>query len=159
MKPSCLFLGLVIVLAAVPAVARDYTVGSIRINHPWTRATPKGATIAAGYMTIVNAGAAPDRLIGGSSPVAGGLQVHSMVMDNGVMKMRPVEGGLEVKPGETVELKPGAFHIMLMDLKRPLEKGQLIKGTLEFEKAGKVEIEYTVEGIGASSPSAGGHQH
>ena len=75
------------------------------------------------------------------------------------MIMRPVEGGLEIKPGESVELKPGSFHVMFMGLKQPLEKGQQVKGTLEFEKAGKVDVEYTVEAIGATPAAKGGHQH
>jgi periplasmic copper chaperone A len=83
--------------------------------------------------------------------------VHNMVMEQGVAKMRPVEGGLEIKPGETVELKPGSLHVMLMGLKQPLEKGQKVKGTLEFEKAGKVEIEYAVEALGVSAPAKHGH--
>ena len=82
-----------------------------------------------------------------------------MAMDNGVMIMRPVEGGLEIKPGESVELKPGSYHVMFMGLKQPLEKGQSVKGTLEFEKAGKVDVEYTVEAIGATPAAKGGHQH
>ncbi len=159
MKSSSLFLSLAITLAAVPAAAHDYTVGSIKIAHPWMRATPKGAAVAAGYMIITNKGAAPERLVGGTSPVAGRFEIHRMAMEGGVMKMRPVEGGLEIKPGEKVELKPGSFHIMLMDLKQPLEKGQRIKGTLEFEKAGKVDIEYSVDAIGASGPGGGGHSH
>jgi len=73
------------------------------------------------------------------------------------MKMRPVERGLEIKPGQTIEFKPGSFHVMLVGLKQPLEKGQHIKATLEFEKAGKIEIEYAVEAIGASGAPAGGH--
>jgi copper(I)-binding protein len=77
----------------------------------------------------------------------------------GVAKMRPVEGGLEIKPGETVEFKPGSFHVMLMALKQPLQKGEKVKGTLEFEKAGKVDIEYAVEALGATAPTAGEHQH
>ena len=141
------------------ASAEDFTVGSIQVANPWTRATPKGSTIAGGYMTITNKGAAPDRLVAGSAAPAGRFEVHHMAMENGVMKMRPVEGGLEIKPGETVELKPGSFHIMLMGLKQPLEKGQRIKGTLTFEKAGKVDIEYAVEAIGATPPAHGGHQH
>jgi copper(I)-binding protein len=142
------------------AAAADFTVGSIQIGNPWTRATPKGADVAGAYMTLSNKGAAPDRLIGGTSPVAGRFEVHRMTVEDGVMKMRPVDGGLEVKPGETVELKPGSFHIMLMGLKQPLEKGQKVKGTLVFEKAGKVEIEYAVEALGASSPAGGrGHGH
>src|SRR5215510_14787226 len=141
------------------ASAEDYNIGTIEIGNPWTRATPKGATVAGAYMTLSNKGSAPDRLVSGSAAVAGQFEVHSMVMEQGVAKMRPVEGGLEIKPGETVELKPGAMHVMLMGLKQPLEKGQKVKGTLEFEKAGKVDIEYAVEALGATSPAAGGHRH
>jgi periplasmic copper chaperone A len=150
-------------IGASNAIAEDYTAGTIAIGNPWTRATPKGATVAGAYMTISNKGAAPDRLVGGSAGVAGKFEVHSMVMEQGVAKMRPVEGGLEIKPGETVELKPGSFHVMLTGLKQPLEKGQKVKGTLEFEKAGKVEIEYAVEAVGAPAPASsskpGMHQH
>jgi periplasmic copper chaperone A len=77
-----------------------------------------------------------------------------MTMDKGVMTMRPVEGGLEIKPGQTVELKPESFHVMLFGLKEPLAKGQHVKATLEFAKAGKVDIEYVVESIGAQGPAA-----
>jgi copper(I)-binding protein len=146
------------VLHGGEAAAADFSVGSIQIGNPWTRVTPKGADIAGAYMTLSNKGTAPDRLIGGSSPVAGRFEVHHMTVEDGVMKMRPVDGGLEVKPGATVELKPGSFHIMLTGLKQPLEKGQKVKGTLVFEKAGTVEIEYAVEALGASAP-AGGHGH
>jgi copper(I)-binding protein len=155
----------VFVLAAVlsistgGAIAEDYSTGTMQISRPWTRVTPKGATVAGGYMTITNKGSAPDRLLGGSSAVAGRFEIHSMVTEQGVAKMRPVEGGLEIKPGETVELKPGSFHVMLMGLKQPLERGQKVKGTLEFEKAGKVDIEYAVEPIGATTPGSGGHGH
>jgi copper(I)-binding protein len=155
---------LAVLAAAVVAVlhgreagAADFSIGSIQIGNPWTRATPKGAEVAGAYMTLSNKGTAPDRLIGGSSPVAGRFELHLMTVEDGVMKMRPVDGGLEVKPGETVELKPGSFHVMLMGLRQPLEKGQKVKGTLVFEKAGTVEIEYAVEALGASSPAPGGH--
>jgi periplasmic copper chaperone A len=147
-------------LSAGNAIAENYGGGSIEIANPWTRATPKGATVAGAYMTINNKGGAPDRLVGGSAAVAGRFEVHRMVMEQGVSKMRPVEGGLEIKPGETVELKPGSFHVMLTGLKQPLEKGQKVKGTLQFEKAGKIDIEYMVEDVGATAPAAGGHhQH
>jgi copper(I)-binding protein len=151
--------GLAFALAAVPAMAGDYTVGAIEIAQPWTRATPKGAKVAGGYMTIRNKGAASDRLIGGSVDVAGRFEFHRMSMEGGVMKMRPVDGGLEIKPGESVELKPGSLHVMMMDLKQPLEKGQRVKGTLQFEKAGKVDIEFAVEALGAQAPAGehGGH--
>jgi copper(I)-binding protein len=141
------------------AIAEDFRIGTIQVGSPWTRATPKGSAVAGGYMTISNKGTAPDRLVGGSFAAGSRFEVHSMVMEQGVAKMRPVEGGLEIKPGETVELKPGSFHIMLMGLKQPLEKGQKVKGTLEFEKAGKVDIEYAVEALGAASPAPSAHGH
>jgi copper(I)-binding protein len=139
------------------ARAEDYKVGTIEIGNPWARATPKGATVAGAYMKISNKGSAPDRLVGGSTAVADRFEVHSVAMEQGVAKMRPVEGGLEIKPGETVELKPGSFHVMLVGLKQPLAKGQKVKATLEFEKAGKVDVEYAVETLGASAPAMDMH--
>ena len=141
------------------AAAQDYSVGSIQIAKPWTRATPKGSSVAGAYMSISNKGAAADRLVGGSTDVAARFEVHRMNVENGVMTMRPVDGGLEIKPGETVELKPGSFHVMLIGLKKPLEKGQRVKATLEFANAGKVDVEYAVEAIGAPGPMPGGMQH
>ena len=116
-------------LAAATAHARDYKVGSLDIVDPWSRATPKGATVGAGYMKITNAGATPDRLISGTADVAPTFEVHEMTMDNGVAKMRPVKGGLEIKPGETVELKPGSFHVMFVGLKKPLDRGRAHQGS------------------------------
>jgi len=136
------------------AHAYDYKVGAIEIDHPWSRAVPKGATVAAGYITIRNTGAEPDRLVSGSTPVAGKFIVHEMSMDKGVMKMRPVQGGLEIKPGETVELKPQSSHIMIMGLKQLIEKGKPFKGSLVFEKAGAVEVDFSVEGLGATPAAA-----
>jgi copper(I)-binding protein len=159
MTRTAIVLAAALSIWAGDALAAEYSVGPIAVGNPWTRATPKGATVAGGYMTISNKGSAPDRLVGGSAAVAARFEVHSMAMEQGVAKMRPVQGGLEIKPGETVELKPGSLHAMLMGLKQPLAKGQKVKGTLEFEKAGKVEIEYAVEAVGATSPAAGGHQH
>jgi periplasmic copper chaperone A len=150
-------LALSLATGASDALAEDYSIGTLQIGNPWTRATPKGSTVAGGYMKITNKGSAPDRSVGGSAAVAGRFEVHSMVMEQGVTKMRPVSGGLEIKPGETVDLKPGSMHVMLMGLKQPLEKGQKVKGTLEFEKAGKVEIEYAVEALGVSAPAKHGH--
>ena len=159
MTRTAFFLAIALAVCAGDAIAGDYSVGTIQIGNPWTRATPKGASVAGGYMTISNKGSAPDRLVGGSAAVAAQFQVHNMTMEQGVARMRPMGAGLEIKPGETVELKPGSFHVMLMGLKQPLEKGQKIKGTLEFEKAGKVEIEYTVEALGTTAPASGGHHH
>ncbi|NWG24629.1 MAG: copper chaperone PCu(A)C [Pseudorhodoplanes sp.] len=143
---------------ASAAFAHDYKVGSIDINHPWTRATPKGASVAGGYLSITNKGTSQDRLVGGSLHGAGRLEIHEMKMEGGIMKMRPLPDGILIKPGETVELKPGGYHVMFMDLKGPIEQGKPIKGTLIFEKAGKVDIEYTVEAVGATpKPDHKGH--
>jgi periplasmic copper chaperone A len=141
-----------LVLAAATAHARDYKAGSVEITDPWSRATPKGATVAAGYMKITNTGTTSDRLITGSSDVAPTFEVHEMTMDNGVAKMRPLSDGLEIKPGETVELKPGSFHVMFVGLKKPLASGDHIKGTVVFEKAGTISVEYDVLQMGAPMP-------
>lgn len=138
----------VLALGLGPAVANDYDLGSLHVARPWVRETPKGAGVGGGYMKITNKGTAPDRLIGGSSPAAARVEIHIMSMEGGVMRMRPLAAGLEIKPGATVELKPGGVHVMMMGLKKPFRKGERVKATLEFEKAGKIEVEFTVEGMG-----------
>jgi periplasmic copper chaperone A len=137
-----------------PTLAADYDVGSIHITQPWSRATPKGATTGAGYMTITNKGTTADKVSCVSDDASTQCEIHSMTMEGGVMKMRPVEGGLEIKPGETVTLAPSGFHIMFRQLKHPLEQGKTVKATLKFEKAGTVDVEYPVTAIGASAPGA-----
>jgi len=145
-------------LAATAACAADYDVGAIHISQPWARATPKGASTAGAYMTVTNNGKTPDRVNCVSSDASAECQIHSMTMDNGVMVMRPVEGGLEIKPGETVTLKPGGFHMMLLNLKHPLEQGNSMKATLKFDNAGTVQVDYPIAAIGAAAPGvpAGG---
>jgi len=145
-------------LTAAPAAAADYDVGSMHISTPWARATPKGAATGAGYLTITNKGAAPDTVSCVSDDASVQCQIHSMTMEGGVMKMRPAEGGLEIKPGETVTLQPGGYHIMFVNLKHPLEPGQSVKATLKFEHAGTVDVEYPIVAIGAPAPgvAAGG---
>lgn len=140
------------------ALAHDYTAGTLKIDHPWTRATPAGAKVAGGYLAVTNTGASADRLVGGSSEIAGKVEIHEMAMSNGVMTMRGLPDGLELKPGAKTELKPGSYHIMFMDLKRQLKEGETIKGTLTFEKAGQVPVEFKVESVGARAP-AEGHKH
>ena len=137
--------------AAMPAQAKDATVRSLKITAPWARATPKGASVGGGYMKITNTGTAPDRLVGGSTDISARFEVHEMKMENGVMKMRPVAGGIEIKPGQTVELNPGGYHVMFVALNKQLMQGGHFKATLEFAKAGKVDVDFTVEGIGAQS--------
>lgn len=151
---------LVLALAVIaPAVAEDYKAGPIRIEGPWLRATPAGAEVAGGYMKLENTGKEADRLVGGSASVADKLEVHEMKMEGSVMKMRELPNGLELKPGQSVELKPGSHHLMLAGLKRQLKEGETVKGALTFEKAGTVEVEYTVRGMGSKGPGGGGRPH
>jgi copper(I)-binding protein len=123
----------------------------IVIAQPWSRATPAGAKIAVGYMVITNNGTEADRLVGGSSG-AGAVEVHEMAMKNGVMTMRPVSGGLQIEPGKSVTLAPGGNHLMFTDVKAPLKQGDKLKATLEFAKAGQVDVTFDVQSIGAQSP-------
>jgi len=144
--------------SAMPAQAEDVTVGGMKISVPWARATPKGASVGGGYMTITNTGTAPDHLIGGSADIARGFEVHEMTMDGGVMKMRPVAGGIEIKPGQTITLDPSGYHVMLVGLKGQLKQGDHFKATLQFAKAGKVDVDFSIESIGAKT-GGGGHDH
>lgn len=137
------------VLAAGGALANDYDLKSLHISRPFTRATPPGGQVAGAFMSIENRGKDADRLVGVSSPVAGLAQVHEMAMAGGLMQMRAVQG-IELKPGATVQLRPGGYHIMLEALKQPLKQGDQIPLTLTFEKAGPIEIKVTVEAMGAS---------
>ncbi len=141
------------------ALAHEFKAGALTLNHPWTRATAKGAEMGGGFVTIVNAGKEADRLIGGSFALAGRTEVHEMTMDGDVMKMRQLEGGLAIPAGSTVELKPGSYHLMFMKLTAPLEAGTKVKGSLVFEKAGEVPVEFSVEAISAKAKGskAGGH--
>jgi periplasmic copper chaperone A len=151
-------IGAAFLLVGGIAAAQTYSAGGLEIGGPWARATPKGATVGAGYLTITNKGTETDRLIGGSAAPASRFEVHTTVMENGVARMRQVTG-LEIKPGETVELKPGGMHVMFMGLKQPLTNGQTVKGTLVFEKAGTVAIEFAVQAVGAPAGGQGGHKH
>jgi copper(I)-binding protein len=156
LRPFLAAAALAVGLVATPALAHDYTLGALKIHHPWARATPKGAQVAGGYMSITNTGTTPDRLVGGSTDVATGFSVHEMSMANGVMKMRELPNGLEIKPGETVVLKPNGYHIMLTGLKEPLKQGEHVDATLKFQKAGDVKVFFLVAGIGSMNGESGG---
>ena len=143
-------------LAAVCAgsvSAQEIKAGGLVLGHAWARATPGGAEVGGGYLTIENKGTAPDKLLGGSSPAAAEIEVHEMAMKNEVMTMRPVSGGLSIPPGQTITFAPGGYHIMMMGLKAPLKQGDRVPMTLQFEKAGKVDVTFDVQSIGATQPS------
>ena len=130
----------------------------VQVEKPWARATPPGATVGGGYMTIRNAGAA-DKLVAASSPAAAKVELHVHINDNGVMKMREVAGGYDIPARGSFELKPGGAHLMFMNLKAPLKEGDKVPVTLKFEKAGEVKTEFQVGGLGGSSAPAMQHKH
>lgn len=141
------------------ALAMDpVTAGDLRIENPWTRATPPQARVGGGYLTIVNTGSEPDRLLGGTAEIAEAVEVHEMKMEGGVMKMRPLTEGLEIPAGATVKLEPGGFHLMLAKLGGAIVEGESVPVTLRFERAGTVELEFAVAPLGAREmPGHGGH--
>jgi hypothetical protein len=138
------------VQSAMSGVA-TFKLGDLTVTSPWTRATPGGAKIAGGYLKITNNGASADRFVGAKSDVTDHVEIHEMSMSDGVMKMRPLPNGLEIKPGATVELKSGGYHLMFMDLKQPLKQGDTVRATLQFETAGPLEVSFNVRGLGETS--------
>lgn len=127
--------------------AHEYTHGDLLIDHPYTRTTPPSAPVAGGFMKITNNGKESDTIIGGSVDFSEAFEIHEMPMIDGVMHMRQLEGGLEIPPGETVELKPGGFHVMFIKLKEQMIEGDKHKATLTFKNAGDVEVEFVVKDI------------
>jgi copper(I)-binding protein len=144
-------------LFTAPTRADEVKAGDLVITQAWSRATPNGAKIAGGYLTIENKGTAPDRLVGGSGDIAGKVEVHEMATKDGVMTMRPLDKGLTIEPGKSVKLAPGGYHLMMFDLKGQLKQGDKVPVTLEFEKAGKVKLSLDVQGVGAQAPAGGDH--
>ena len=150
MRRSIALAMLVAALASGTALADEYRAKTLRISNAFARATPPGAKVAGAFMSIENQGKETDRLVSASSPVAGLVEIHEMAMDGGLMKMRAVKG-IDLKPGATVELRPGGYHVMLEDLKQPLKQGEQVPVLLTFEKAGTVEIKVKVEPMGAAA--------
>ncbi len=145
---------LISIVLAAPARAQEVKAGDLVITQAWSRATPGGAKVGGGYLTIENKGSTPDRLLGGTADVAAKVEVHEMAMNTGVMTMRRLDGGLAIEPGKTVKLAPGGYHLMMLDLKSPLKQGDKLPVTLEFEKAGKVRVTFDIQGVGAPGPGA-----
>jgi periplasmic copper chaperone A len=145
-------------LLAGHAAAADYKVGPLQITQPWARATPRGAASGAAYMTVTNTGNTAERLNCVSSDASAKCQMHEMTMENGVMRMRPLEGGLQIKPGESVTLKPGGYHVMLLNLKAPLQQGKTVEATLKTSDGATVQVQFPIAAIGAPAPGneAGG---
>ncbi|MCK1733234.1 copper chaperone PCu(A)C [Bradyrhizobium sp. 138] len=147
----------ILLSCSATAFADDVKAGELVISQAWSRATPGGAKVAGGYLTIENKGTAADRLVSVSADIAGKSEIHEMAMDNGVMKMRPLDKGLAIDPGKAVKLAPGGNHLMLQELKGPFKQGDKVPVTLQFEKAGKVAVSLDVQGVGAQAPGDAGH--
>ncbi len=137
------------------ASAHDYALKSLRIDHPFARATPPGAKAGGVFVTVENTGSQPDRLLSVSTPMAGVAELHEMSVDAGVMRMRDV-AALEVRPGEKLQLKPGGYHVMLSELRQPLKVGDKFPLTLKFQNAGAVEVSVWVEEMGAGAGATHG---
>jgi copper(I)-binding protein len=127
--------------------------GGIEVKAPWTRATVAGASVAAGYLAIENKGAEADRLTGAATAAAERVEIHEMRMEDDIMKMRALPEGVEIKPGETVTLKPGGVHLMLVGLKQRLLPGATVPVTLSFAKAGQIAVVLPVQSVGAMTPA------
>ena len=136
-------------LASWPALpaAQETRFGTLRIDHAVARATPPGARTGAVYFTADNAANQRERLLRASSPVAGGVALHQMAVEDGMMKMRAIPS-LEIGPGARLELKPDGYHLMLVDLKQPLRVGETFPVMLTFERAGTIRMMVTVEPMG-----------
>jgi len=147
-----LTLAALMMVAAGGALAHGFKAGAIEIDHPWARATAPSAQNGAAYLVLNGTGRESDRLLSAATPIAEKAELHTHLMDNGVMKMRPVDA-IEVTPGSPTALQPGGLHIMLFGLKQPLAKGKAFPLTLTFEKAGSVTVQVDVEGAGAGAPS------
>jgi len=147
-------LALALAFSAAPALAQEIKAGDLTIEKPWARATPKGAEVGAGYLVIRNDGASPDRLTGGSADFAA-VEIHEMTMEGGVMKMRELKDGLVIPAHGSVKLAPNGDHVMFTALKSPLVKGESVKATLTFERAGAVTVDFAVQGVGAAAPGDG----
>lgn len=154
--------------AALPAFAHDgvlhegctadqtFAIGEITVTGAFTRATLPGAKAAGGFLTITNAGQAADRLIAAASDVAEAVELHEMKMEGDMMKMSPIEGGIDIPAGETVTLAPGGLHVMFMGLGQPFEQGACVEVTLTFEQAGELPVVLSVSDVSAAS--AEGHK-
>jgi len=159
MKTRLTALILALTALTAPALAEDFRVGDLTLEQPWARASASKARAGAAYLSIINQGTRVDRLLGVSTPVAKQASLHTHLMEDGIMKMRPVKA-IEVDPGAPTVLKPGGLHIMLMGLKEPLKEGTMFPLTLTFETAGTVEVRVMVQGAGAMGPHHGhGHGH
>jgi copper(I)-binding protein len=153
MSSRLLATGLAVMVLASQAFALDYRVGAIKISQPWAKPTLQGAQTGSAYLSLTNSGKTADRLLSGSTPIAGALEIHEMSMTGGIMRMRQITEGLPIAPGGKITLQPGGTHLMLIGLKSPLVAGKKVPATLIFQNAGKVQIDLVVTPASSASAS------
>ena len=122
---------------AAPALSQ------VEVDDPWVRPTPPRAKLAAGYLAILNRAAQPDRLVGASSPAAARVEMHVHIKDGEILRMRQVKE-LRIPANGKFELRPAGAHLMFVDIRRPLREGEKVAVTLDFERAGKLTVEFRV---------------
>lgn len=160
MKAKAVFAAALLTIMPLGAMAHEYVNESVHIDHPWSRPTPPGTPMGAGYLMIKNTSDADITLVGAETPRAGNVSIHESMMHDGMMSMQPLKGGLTVPAGETVKLKPHGYHLMLEKLTGPLAEGERIPLTLEFEGADSIEVELTVKPLdGDASHGHMEHSH
>ena len=155
-------LALMLAAMTLPSEAHDYKAGDLQIDHPWSRATVPTAKVAAGYLSIKNAGEEADRLVSVESEISERAEIHEMSINaEGIMTMRPLSQGIEIPAGGSVSLEPGSYHLMFMELNAQPKEGERFSGTLHFEKAGSIDVEFAVEAMGAKASEGdhSGHGH
>jgi copper(I)-binding protein len=145
--------------AVQPAFAHDYKIGQLEIGHPWARMTPAGAKVGGGYLSVENDGKEADRLVSGTAEISDRVEIHEMTVKDGVMNMRMLADGVEIPAGGEIKLAPGGYHLMFIGLKQPLKQGESFKGTLTFAKAGTVDVEFKIEGMGGPKAAPAAEDH
>ncbi len=147
-----LFAACAMTLSFAVGAAQPVKKDAIALDQAWARATPPGAPVAGGFVTIRNTAKRADRLLSATSPDARLVEIHEMNMDNGVMRMRRIDDGLPIVPNGTLELKPGGYHLMFIGPKHPFVQGETITATLRFEHAGTHEVRFDVRAMGSAAP-------
>lgn len=151
MKLSLTLSACLLAMLSMQSISADeYRLGHLQITDPYTRTTPPMAAVAGGFMTVTNNGTESDTFLGGSAGFVEAVEIHEMSMADGIMKMRRLENGLQIAPNETVELKPGGYHLMLIKPSKPMKEGDKHKITLSFKQAGDIEVELEVKDISAT---------
>ena len=146
----------VLALSASAVFAHGFTLGNLEIHHPASKATLPGQPVGGGFMTITNKGAQADRLVSIAAPdVSDDVQIHEMAVENNIMKMRQLPEGIEIPAGATVELKSGGLHVMFMKIKHPFKEGESFKATLNFEKAGALDVDFKIQSAKPGSAAGG----